>query len=478
MRRRRLARTSYEAAQAFLIARQAAGRFGPISNALAQQNWYIDADNGNDNNSGIGGFQNGFRTWAKYISLTGYEEVFNGRSVDVWCRGTFPDSDPIMKRAIGAGLNYHFGVHGTQGVLLSTNLTSFTASVPSSGGGGTRAQFSVASGLTPAMIGALCFFPNSGVYTYITTVSGQTATCLDPTDASNVVFGPVPTRRTPSNTEPIVISRGTSALTLLLEWIATSVGPSGGPGFVPQRFVLENFAPRGSSSLVKHCGNDYVIDPLIQFNQFQDLDLDADGALFWRHNCIQVNGETTIRDLFDATSGPYFVTGNVIMSAPGVPFPNCQIHGLEFGTYGTQGVNELSGNCNYQISGFGGYLGRLGLWPVAGGIGRLFWIDASVSFSSAEIFGAGTGPIAMQFGPNVRASYSAGGHVYVVGAGGTLASQLSFVRGSGQNAWPLPPTGGGPGPAQATCRSFADVQAAPFNGYAEDYACKSSIVPA
>lgn len=455
------------ALEALLRSRRALGAATlPLS---SQPLWYIDAQAGNDSNSGLLGSP--IQTWAEYLNRTGFEQDFDGISVDVYCTGVFPDSDPITKRARSTGFNSHYGIHGTLGSQLpvGATMTNFTASVPSTN---TRASFTVTNGLTAAMKGCLVFFPVSNVYSQITSVNvgTQTATCLDPTTASS---NGISTRVTPANTEPIIIYRGASAR-MLVEWLETT--SLVGPGNFNGPFVLEGFSTRGTAALLKHIGNDNVISPLVQFMQFQDLDLVADGSLFKRHCSISVNGETTLRNRFDSTQGGYFVTGNAIIAADGALFPNCQMEGVELGTYGNSGnncVNELSGNINYQIEGFAAFGSRLGFWTTGGG--KLTFVDIrEAEFGTGEVFGVCSAAAALNIGRNASISYQSNGsfHCYAVGS----TTQLSFVRGSGANAWPALAANGSQ-PAQAACTSFADVVAAPFNGKAYDPTSGGLIIP-
>lgn len=391
------------------------------------------------------------------MELTGHDEDFDARVVDVYLSGVFPTTDPIKKRARCTSSAAHYGIHGTLTQLLAGNLT---AAVVTSASGNTQAIVT-AVGLGAAHVGKLIVLTVSGAVGIIgADLGGGTVQIVDlRTFVSNSRLAHV---FTPVGNETFVVYDYTAVGAVDLSFHSSI---QNGGGVWPPPFIVENISSTSNSSFN---GEGWTFEEvLVRQCAFQDVQATSGPQLF--RNCYfnlqtqsNLSGFPTTKLQCCWLAAAPTATGYNLGQGGQVDLglsnsdANVVAHGAVTVSWGVTQTEGLLGIFSTQTSSFGGL--------------RIYGRAAALRLHSSNIYGVSTSPYAIAFergaclwklGPTTN--------IYATGAtssfavGGANAPFTTTLMPS------IMASAGGSLPALAACTTMTQLNSSPFNGEAHDY---------
>lgn len=435
---------------------------------LAQKPWYFDAVNGADSNSGIAPSVP-LKTIGEYVRRCGDVRQVSpsqgfkaGEGVDLYFLTDMPASDRQILGVQCFDPTIHFGIHGSNVVMLQGNLTASTASDPTTF---TQATITGAS-FGASHVGKRVFFPNLGPGSWsivIADMGGGVLQVTDPqswlsTSESNT------TRQIAGQTEAFQILDCTkvylAGLTVRNYW------PGGAPVWPPP-VMLENITQPDSITFDGVGG--FFQNTFVRQCQFTDVLAIAAGSTLFRScrfnatqstifgaqpeietkfsGCVFAGGVTTFRG---ATFGLHRQDANVLANL--------------FSTI--QQFISIEGRLVFRTAGAGAFSGV-----------QLLGADFIVSHDTDVIYSANqaSGSRLFTLGRGAKYLYAPGSQVYapsnitdfaLEGLTSPTTAQPSLRDAAGTNV-----------PDLSTLIKWADVLAAPFNGRAYDNNSLCGVMP-
>lgn len=424
--------------------------------AAFRPTWHVDNSSGDDMNTGDSPSR-ALKTMTRYVRLTGYEQhIVPGLEVDVTVHGDMPTTDKVSMRRIVDDATGAWRVHGTTTILVAGVLTSYTPTNMTTGVQATIVDPAFdGGGLGAALEGKIVVFPGINAEARVLAYLGSgRLRIVDP-----IMYGSGQSdlfSATPGQNEPYRIEKGSRVTMGLLDlhtpW-------QGGFATWPRRILLENLI---FTDVTNFAGTGGFYQRAMAYRcAFQDIQVIGGVSIQFRSlDCTPtaLGGVTTFASNLEVQT--YF-SGSCFRG--GLPF----FSGIAFGA-GSQDANVIASLFSLVSGPGNSQEGRLGVMTTnPGPFSGLHFLDATyVSTHGIDvIYGNQVGTNAVVLARGSKYLYQPGGSIAATGSTGRQIAVGGFLAPTSLYAED--------GTTLAACTTWAQLQASPFSGFAQNRTDKS-----